>query len=89
MSKYYEFEIDLIKTIRAKQTVTVTVKAESLEEAEELLNDYDGNDLEQFADVDAWDSDDYYWQETVDIDDVWSSGTEYSESQDNTINERE
>lgn len=77
--RYYEFEVDLKKTIEQTATVTIAIKAKSEEEARDYLDcDLDREELADLVDSDDWELydeevvvDDYYFfREVTDPDDA-------------------
>lgn len=77
--RYYEFEVDLKKTIEQTATVAIAIKAKSEEEARDYLDcDLDREELADLVDSDDWELydeevivDDYYFvREVTDPDDA-------------------
>lgn len=66
--RYYEFEVDLKRTIEQTTTVTIAIKAKSEEEARDYLDyDLDREELADLVDSDDWELDD----EEVVVDDYY------------------
>lgn len=66
--RYYEFEVDLKRTIEQTATVTIAIKAKSEEEARDYLDyDLDREKLADLVDSDDWELDD----EEVVVDDYY------------------
>lgn len=77
--RYYEFEVDLKKTIKQTATVTIAIKAKSEEEARDYLyDDLDRGELADLVDSDDWElyddevivDDDYFLVEITDPDEA-------------------
>lgn len=80
---YYEFEVELSRTIKQKQTVTVTIKAEDEEDARNKMYDLDMSTLYDYDVVNSRD-----WEDTDEDDEEiedWSLNGESDEDGENYI----
>lgn len=83
---YYEFEVELSRTIKQKQTVTITIKAEDEEDARSKMCDLDMSTLYDHDVVNSydWEDDDWGYEDDEEIED-WSFNGESDEDGENLI----
>lgn len=83
---YYEFEVELSRTIKQKQTVIITIKAEDEEDARSKMYDLDMSTLYNHGVVNSydWEDDDWSYDNEEEIED-WAFNGESDEDGEHVI----